>query len=59
LPAQRIDVGLWRRLAEHRLRRIARNEVNQRKHEGDHAEQDWNRQRETADHEAQHRVILF
>ena len=43
---QFVDIGLRCRLAEHRLRRIAGNEMNEREHQGRDAEQYRDRQRD-------------
>jgi hypothetical protein len=52
------SISLRRRLAEHGLRGIAGNEMNQQEHERGNAEQYWNRQRHAASHEPQHGVIV-
>ena len=54
--AQLRDVLRRRRLAEHRLRRIARNEMNQREDERRDAEQDRDRQRDAPREKPQHDI---
>ena len=56
--AQLFDILLGGRFAEHRLRRIAGNEMNQREDEGGDAQKYRNRQQEPTREEPEHGVIL-